>query len=42
MPPVVYDQAGALHEDAVTAWVLADEMSHVSTQLWVDHLHFLV
>ena len=28
VPPVVHDQACALHEDAVAAWMLADKVGH--------------
>lgn len=42
MSPVVHDQAGALHEDAVAAWVLAYEVGHETTQLRVNHFHLLV
>jgi len=42
MPPIVHDQAGALHKDAIATGVLAKEVSHVATKLRIDHFHFLV
>jgi hypothetical protein len=38
----MHDQARALYKDAIAAGVLADKVRHESTQLGLDHFHFLI
>ena len=38
----MHDQARAFHKDAIAAGVLADKVRHESTQLGLDHFHFLI
>jgi len=42
MPPVVHNQAGALHEYAVAAMVLAHEVCNTLIQVLILHSDLLV